>query len=189
MSDYRSSKPYREQAADMLAKCTVDAGTSAAALLAVADAIAGLTEILRPVAEPLTSASKPAPTCPVTAPKQCVRARGHGGWHVSNSGTTWPAGDTEEAERAHRCPEHSPRGYRCVQWRGHDGTHSDGVDERDQFTETYADKVATLRAKALEFCNTAGPVTDRGAFGVLRRKCSRNAGHDGKHADGLGTEW
>lgn len=28
--------------------------------------------------------------CPVNTPKLCVRPEGHGGWHISNSGTTWP---------------------------------------------------------------------------------------------------
>lgn len=28
--------------------------------------------------------------CSVNVPKLCVRPEGHGGWHISNSGTTWP---------------------------------------------------------------------------------------------------
>lgn len=29
--------------------------------------------------------------CVVNVPKQCVRPLSHGGWHISNSGTTWPS--------------------------------------------------------------------------------------------------
>jgi hypothetical protein len=31
------------------------------------------------------------PMCVVNTPKQCVRPLSHGGWHISNSGTTWPS--------------------------------------------------------------------------------------------------
>lgn len=29
--------------------------------------------------------------CVVNTPKQCVRPLSHSGWHISNSGTTWPS--------------------------------------------------------------------------------------------------
>jgi len=35
-------------------------------------------------------------SCSVRMPKSCVRPHGHSGWHISNSGTTWPRMQTPE---------------------------------------------------------------------------------------------
>lgn len=143
------------------------------AMLTLAEGLAEVIALLRPLVETVTAKSEPLTLrTDVTGPMPCL------------------AGDP------------GSNGFRrCMEPYGHDGDHRhrDGLNagvehvwtQRHGDVPKFEDNSTTeVKNGRGQRCRHFGPVTDRGAFGVRRPVCNRNPGHPGPHGTGIvGETW
>lgn len=159
-------------------------------LLTVAEGLAEIIGLLRELALKTSEHHSPcAQPHPQDSYLQCIKAFGHDGMHTTKLGALW--GDTYELSEPRSTAVTDGGNPRCQSVHVTHGQCVYPMDGHQHHASTSGGigNPWITREEPPKACNHAGPVTDRGAFGVLRRTCSRNAGHDGKHTDGNGTEW
>lgn len=147
-------------------------GTTPAELSRIADLLAEIIALLRPLVETVTAKPEPLTLRSTNAPMPCLAA------------------------------DPGSNGFRrCMEPYGHDGDHRHrsnmhpGVEyvwtQRHGDVPKFEDNSTTeVKTERSQRCGHFGPVTDRGAFGVRRPVCNRNPGHPGPHGTGIvGETW